>query len=87
MNKCDDFETLGYIEQLQENEHPFRVLGDRRVETPNRILGIQGQILLTITENLVLTKGHREVTLKASPKRPRVVRATLQRLCGRIIKK
>lgn len=87
-HKHDTFEHLGWYEDLQENRHPFRLLGSRRVENPTgRKCGYDGQQVYSLTETVVLKKGHKEVTVKASPQRPVEVRTTLQILCGRIVEK
>ena len=48
-----------------------------------RILGVQGRRDFDLTENVTLHKGHRQVTYKASSKKPIRVSTMLQKLEGR----
>lgn len=76
------FDVKGYFEELYEYEKA-EFLGTRRVEFPNRALGSPGTIDISITEPVTLRRGAKEVTFKASPKKPLKCRSTLQILCGR----
>ena len=62
-----------------------KCLGIRLVEAnaDNRTLGFYGKREFAITEPITLRKGHREVTYRASDKRPLKVRTMLQKLEGR----
>lgn len=79
-----DFETCGYFEELVDAV-TAKLYGTRRVEKPDRALGAAGTIVLTIAEPFQVMSGHREVRIPASKRAPKVVKATLQRLCGRVI--
>ncbi len=56
---------------------------DLESNSDNRVLGYYGKREFAITEPITLRKGHREVTYRASVKRPLLVRTMLQRLEGR----
>jgi hypothetical protein len=77
------FEVFGFYEELLDAE-TFAVLGVRNVTEPARPLGSPGTIELWLTEPVELRKGLNYITVKASPKRPRKVRATLQAYCGKL---
>lgn len=77
------FEVLGFFEDLIDVE-TNKCYGSRRLEVPTRPVGSPGMAEFTITENLELTKGHRTVILKASPKRPKRVVGIIHILCGRV---
>lgn len=77
------YEILGYFEEFTD-AHTFKGLGCRVIKEPMRPLGSGGLSTYQLTESVVLTKGLKEVTIKASPKRPRLVRSMIQILCGRI---
>lgn len=47
-----------------------------------RLYGYAGLRQFTLTESVTLNKGHRQVVIKASPKRPLRVRTMLQMLEG-----
>lgn len=63
-----------------------KCLGIRLVdENPeNRTLGFDGRREFALTQPITLKKGHREVTYKASQKKPLHVRTMLQRLEGEL---
>lgn len=78
------FEVHGYFEEFIEREHPHRVLGWRRIETATRKLGFAGRIEVDLIENLTLTKGLKQVLIKASPKKPVRVWTMIQVVCGAV---
>lgn len=78
------YELLGYWEEFHDMQRN-KYLGYRMVEKADRLLGVQGALDLVLTSPIVLMKGAgKSYLLKASPKRPLKVRATLQILCGRL---
>jgi len=76
------FEVLGFREDLMDAVTGV-MLGTREITEPDRPLGSNGVKEYTITETIVLKKGHKEFTLKASPQRPRRVLGMIQILCGK----
>lgn len=80
------FEVLGFFEDL-DDAVTGKPLGSRRIESPDRVLGANGRKEYIFTETIVLNKGHKQVELKASPKRSRRVIGTLQILCGKVKEK
>jgi len=85
LNDCP-YEIVGFYEEFIALDlltgYGARTLGTRRVETLDRVLGAAGRTELTLTEPLVLTKGAKQVTVKASKENPVKVAAMLQILCG-----
>lgn len=77
------FEVLGFFEDIVDIE-TNKCYGHRRLEAPTRPTGSDGMLEFTITEDLVLTKGHRTVVLKASPEKPRRVFGVIRILCGHV---
>ncbi len=77
------YEILGYFEELTDCA-TGKGLGSRRIAEPDRPCGSPGMKTFDLTEDVHLTKGMKEVVVKASPKRPRRVMAMIQILCGRI---
>lgn len=77
-----DFEILGFAEDLDDESGKF--LGSRIVAEPDRVLGAAGRKEYTLTENVAVTRGHRQDVIKASPKRPKKVFGTLLIVCGRV---
>lgn len=80
------FEVIGFTEELVECK-TNRLLGSRKITEPTRPLGSKGMIEFDLTEPTVLNKGHKEVTVKASPKKPVRVFGMIQIVCGRVKKK
>lgn len=76
------FEVLGFSEDLID-ANTREYYGSRRMEAPTRPLGSPGMLKYSITENLTLQKGHKQVVLKASPKRPKQVVGIINIICGR----
>jgi len=83
-----DCEVYGFYEELIE-ETPgtafgFRLLGTRPVGgLPDRPVGSDGLRTITITEPIILSKGHKlNVRYAASKDRPLVCRSMIQPLCG-----
>jgi hypothetical protein len=76
------FEVLGFYEDLTDAD-TREYYGSRRIESPDRPVGSPGMCEHIITENLVLQRGHRQNTLKASSKRPKRVVGVINILCGR----
>lgn len=78
------FEFLGYFVEYYDLEFN-RNLGIQVVrECPDgMLLGAIGAKEETLTVPIVLSKGHKTVTIKASKKRPLRVRKMVQLLCGR----
>ena len=56
---------------------------DLPVEQQGRPLGHAGTRKFVVTETITLQKGHREVTYRASPKKPLNVQTMLQRMEGK----
>ena len=78
------FPILGFFEELMTVEEPRKCLGTRRVPyEPGRKLGSGGMREVTITENFILNRGHKQVPYKASQKKPLVVITMMQMLNGR----
>ena len=84
-------ELLGYYEEYWEETGSgySKCLGMRRLQTANvnlsRQLGPQGREEVTLTEPLLLIKGHRFIPVKASAKRPRKCFTMLQKLEGKAL--
>lgn len=85
------FSHLGYFEEyllLREGCKP-KGMGVKQLplELPKdqqgRTLGVYGLRKFEVKENITLQKGHRQVTYKASAKRPLFVSTMLQKLEGR----
>jgi hypothetical protein len=76
-------EWRGYFETLEEVS-PYRYLGMRLMpELPiGRLPGANFCVDFDLKENLTLLKGHKQVIIKASPKRPLRVRSTIGILGG-----
>jgi len=81
LNNCE-FEILGFYEEFIDLDIK-RTLGMRPVTTLVRKLGSDGCVELVLTEPITLTKGMKQVVIKASKMRPVRVAAMLQILCGR----
>jgi|KBSSwiStaDraftv2_1062776.scaffolds.fasta_scaffold2271502_2 hypothetical protein len=77
------FEVLGYREDLMD-AMTGKLLGTREIPEPDRPLGSNGMKEYTITEAIVLKRGHKEFILKASPQRPKRVVGMIQILCGKV---
>lgn len=69
------FHEHGYFETVIE-DLTGRVLGNRLDVTPEpgRVIGFNGQRIETWTANVTLNRGHRDIVVKASPKKPLKVR-------------
>jgi len=76
------FEVFGFVEDLVCAE-TYKALGSRPVAELTRPTGSPGMITFTLTENVILTKGMKQILIKASSQRPRRVIGTIQILCGR----
>lgn len=82
-NEADcPFEVKGFFEEFLEIE-TNKVLGIRYIKEPDRRLGSDGRIVVVLTENTELVKGHRTVLYKCSKEKPRRCFAMIQFLCGR----
>lgn len=78
-----EYEVLGFFEELWEPEFN-RFLGQRNVQL-DRPLGEAGRKEYTFTEDLLLTKGHREgIRVRASKKKPIKAYGVIQIICGKI---
>mgnify|MGYP007011026850 CR=1 FL=1 len=78
-----EFETVGYRE-IFDDPVTGRVLGWRRVDRPTRPCGSPGRELVEVREDLKILKGiDRPVSIKASPKKPKRLYSTIERICGR----
>ena len=76
-----EFKVEGFYEEFLTAEHPYRCLGWRKlddVQAP-RPLGAQGEKQFTLTEDVVLSRGIKQVTVKAGT----AVRTMVQIHCGR----
>lgn len=81
------FEVSGYFEELSiQIGDSFKVLGTRSIPNPqpSRQLGVYGKVEHMLTESVVLTKGHKQVIIKASPEKPIHCTGVANALCGRI---
>lgn len=85
------FSHLGYFEEFiakREGCTP-KTLGVRQFDLTlpesqqGRLLGVRGWREFDVTETITLQKGHRQVTYKASIKKPIRVATMLQKLEGR----
>lgn len=85
------FQHLGYFEEFmlsREGCDP-KGIGCRLLplqlpeDQSGRVLGVYGRREFKLTETIVLQKGHREVTYKASVKHPLLVSTMLQKMEGR----
>jgi len=78
------FEVLGFFEDFVDLD-TFKSLGSRalNVDQAPRLTGSPGILTLVLTEPVTLVKGFRQVTVKASPRKPRRVLSTIQILCGK----
>lgn len=87
-----NFEIHGYFETLHEIA-TNKTLGTRRLTAEEwalavaagRRLGVDGEIIVTLTAPIVLSRGVKDVTITASPKKPRRCYSTLRPICGRTI--
>jgi hypothetical protein len=81
----DEFEIHGYFEELGVcSGDSFRLLGTRSIEKPvDRPLGVAGRREYILTETVVLNKGHKQATIKASPAKPIRCFGHAHALCGR----
>lgn len=80
------YEVHGYFEQLAiKIGDGFRSLGTREIPKPvNRPLGVEGTMEHRFTTPLILTKGHKQVVIKASPEQPLVCFGIANATCGRL---
>ena len=76
-----EFKVLGFFEEVLDVE-TNRQYGIRLIEKPDRPLGSPGTIERTFTENFDVLRSFKTLTIKASSKRPRKCRLTLQAICG-----
>lgn len=85
-----DFVTLGYFEEVIEvlpGGDCGRCLGTRKVVDPgNRPLGYAGRRTETWTETTELTRGMKQVRVRATKREPLTVWTMLQRTCGPVEK-
>lgn len=82
----DIFHVHGYFEELGVKiGDSFKSLGTREIPNPqpSRSLGVNGTRDYVITSPVVLTKGHKTVTIRASVNKPLVCFGVAQALCGR----
>lgn len=77
-----EYETFGMAEELIECA-TYKCLGIRRVPKADRPIGSTGRIEVTLTEPVDVQQGHKKGVIKASPKKPVKVWASLFPLCGR----
>lgn len=75
-------EVCGFYEELLEPGTGY-FLGQRKIEEPTRPMGSLGRIEYDITETLILKRGLKEVTLKASTSKPVRVVGMIQAICGK----
>lgn len=88
------FEVHGYFETLHEIA-TNKTLGTRTLTEAEwadafragRALGVDGETVVEITAPIVLQRGHKTVTVSASPEKPRRCYSTLRPICGRAIPK
>lgn len=78
-----EYEVHGFFEDLQLATPPYKWLGSRHVEEPDRPFGSAGEKVFEITENITLRRGHKQRQFNASPEKPLRVIGRLQILCGR----
>lgn len=79
------FEILGFFEEFTD-ANTSKFLGIRIVEKPDRPMGSDGRIELTLTESLhLVSTNHKQspITVKASKEFPRRVFAMLQVITGK----
>lgn len=78
-----DHEVLYFTEELhniETNQH----LGFRRLEgLPTRPIGSPGRLKFLLTEPVTLQRGHKQVTIKASTKRPIYVEGMILSVGGK----
>ncbi len=72
------FEIHGYFETLHEIA-TNKTLGTRRVEPGDRKMGTEGEIEVTLTEDVTLSRGIKEKTFRASPAKPRRCISTIRK--------
>ena len=81
----DSFETVGHFEELID-ERTSRFLGSRPFtqdsRTP-RLHGVAGQITLSLTAPVTLTRGGEKCTYGATARKPLRVVTRVYPLCGR----
>jgi len=77
------FEILGFFERLID-ARTNKALGTRTVGRPDRPLGSAGMLEYDITETVTLRRGHKEMVLAASPKKPWRVIGQIEIFCGRV---
>jgi hypothetical protein len=85
------FSHLGYFEEFLRLREGCTPQGMGVLELPlelpesqrDRVLGVYGRREFEVKETITLQKGHRQVTYKASAKRPLRVSTMLQKLEGR----
>lgn len=80
LNQCP-YDVVGFYEEFIDLD-TRRTLGTRRVETLDRPLGSNGYKETILTEPLSLTKGMKQIIVKASVQRPVRIACMLQILCG-----
>ena len=83
--KPDAFHNFGYFETYSDSL-TGRVLGNMVGVTPEpgRKIGFNGTMEKVMTRDFVLNRGPKNVTVKASPKKPLKVSTILFPLTGRI---
>lgn len=81
------FEVHGFFEILVARHGPaVRTLGTRAIPDPApRPLGVDGLRSYVLTAPLTVQRGHKTVTLKASPAKPIVCEGHAHALCGRAL--
>lgn len=81
------FEVCGFYEELIDSE-TAKLIGTRRVEwDQSRPFGAKGKELHVFTENFVVLRGHRHVTVHVKRKRPLELIGMVHPICGRVIEK
>lgn len=79
------FEYLGFLEQVIDARHNS-ILGTRRCfEQPERVFGAAGEKQETVTSDLHLQRGHKEVIIKCSPTHALKIRTWYLPICGRML--
>jgi len=77
------YDVFGFWEEIICAES-HRLLGSRSVDVPSYPLGSTGMRTQTLSQDTVLIKGSKHVTIKASPQRPRQVITMIQAICGKV---
>jgi len=77
------FEVFGFFEYFVD-ARTYEALGSRSLPEPTRPIGSPGFKKMKLTETVVLTRGLKERTVKASMAKPVEVFSIIECVCGRL---